>query len=97
VTFDQFNIPSGPVFGVHFKVTPQHFSAAKAQMKSRQSTPKGKPGRKPQQVAETGHVAAAAKPTVTSVSDMVDDLAAVKHLVQKLGAEQVRKIVGLFE
>jgi hypothetical protein len=29
--------------------------------------------------------------------EMIDDLAAVKSLVQKLGAEQMRKIVGLFE
>jgi hypothetical protein len=28
---------------------------------------------------------------------MIDDLAAVKHLVQRLGADQVRKIVDLFE
>ena len=28
---------------------------------------------------------------------MIDDLAAVKPLTQKLGAEQVRKILGLFE
>ena len=29
--------------------------------------------------------------------DVVDDLAAVKKLVEKLGGEQVRRIVGLFE
>ena len=28
---------------------------------------------------------------------MIDDLEAVKSLVKKLGAEQVRRIVGLFE
>ncbi len=51
----------------------------------------------PRQVAEPGHVAHAAKPAVAADSDMIDDLAAVKHLVQRLGADQVRKIVGLFE
>ena len=29
--------------------------------------------------------------------DVVDDVAAVKKLVEKLGADQVRRIVGLFE
>ena len=37
------------------------------------------------------------KPSSKDDNDMIDDLAAVKHLVQRLGADQVRKIVGLFE
>jgi hypothetical protein len=48
-------------------------------------------------VVEPGHLAPAPKPAAGSDSDMIDDLAAVKHLAQKLGADQVRKIVGFFE
>lgn len=84
-------------FGI--EIAPQHFSATKSQLKSREgkAKSKGRPGRKPRQVAETGHVAAPAKPAAGGDSEMIDDLAAVKHLVQRLGADQVRKIVGLFE
>src|SRR5690348_16969767 len=40
-------------FGID--VTPQHFSAARSQMKSREASkqPKGKPGRKPREAAES--------------------------------------------
>lgn len=78
-------------------VTPQHFSAARSQMKSKAGTKKGKPGRKPRQAAEAAESRPAAPQASPAGGDMIDDLAAVKHLVQKLGADQVRKIVGLFE
>jgi hypothetical protein len=48
-------------------------------------------------VAETDQVNQASKPSSKDDSGMIDDLAAVKHLAQRLGADQVRKIVGLFE
>ena len=76
-------------------------SAYKAQAKKKaaegEAATKTNRGRKPQQATETGHVSRPAKPSGTADSGMIDDLAAVKHLVQRLGAEQVRKIVDLFE
>jgi len=42
-------------------------------------------------------VGAATKTAASNHNDMIDDLTAVKHLVQKLGAEQMRRIVRLFE
>lgn len=70
------------------------WSSYRAQQKAKDNkdAPKGKPGRKPKE-ADSPQAAR----TVTASADMIDDLSAVKHLVQKLGAEQVHKIVGLFE
>jgi hypothetical protein len=100
----------GPEDGVAYikkihgiEMTRQMFSSYKAQEKARQAkkqeaAPKAKPGRKPREAsAEPAAPARAVRPEPTGDGDMIDDLAAVKHLVQKLGAEQVRKIVGLFE
>lgn len=82
-------------FGI--EVAPQHFSATKSQLKSREGSKKGKPGRKPREAAGPAESRPAASQAAPAGGDMIDDLAAVKHLVQKLGADQVRKIVGLFE
>jgi hypothetical protein len=81
---------------------PIQVSAYRSQMKIKERTASGASlkvvcGRKPRQLAESGQVTAIAKAIPTGDSAMIDDLAAVKHLVQRLGAEQVRKIVGLFE
>lgn len=84
------------------EISKQMFSSYKTKEKSRLSenqqsaAPKGKPGRKPREVAEPGQVTPAPK-SAPATGDMIDDLVAVKQLVQKLGADQVRKIVGLFE
>src|SRR5438067_1469146 len=58
-------------------VTPQHFSATKAQMKSREASkaPKGKPGRKPKDApsqAVEGYLAPPPKPAPTSGSELLD-------------------------
>lgn len=78
----------------------QHFSSVKSQLKKKEGSgeaPEGRLDRKPREAAAPMESRAAAPQTAPVAGDMVDDLAAVKHLVQKLGADQVRKIVGLFE
>lgn len=84
-------------FGVEIK--PTDFSLYKSKEKKKQagSTPKAKRGRKPRQEADAAPAAPAPKPAAGVDIDMVSDLAAIKHLVQRLGADQVRKIVDLFE
>jgi hypothetical protein len=74
------------------------WSSYRAQQKARDNkhAPKGKSGRKPK-VAEPGRVARSSNSEPAGDNGMIDDLTAVKHLVQRLGAEQVKKIVGLFE
>jgi hypothetical protein len=76
------------------EMTPQHFSTVKSQYKKATENgpaPKGKPGRKPKAAGMVTNAIA------NGGGDMLDDLTAVKHLVKRLGVEQVRKIVGLFE
>jgi hypothetical protein len=86
-------------FGI--EVTPQHFSATKAQMKSRagSKTPKGKPGRKPKAAAPSqsveGYLAPPPKPARTGGSELLDAMEAMKPLVASLGKEQVMRIVDL--
>jgi hypothetical protein len=66
-------------------------------MKSKAGKPHGKPGRKPTDATAPAESRPGASQASPAGGDMLDDLAAVKHLVQKLDADQVRKIVGLFE
>jgi hypothetical protein len=81
-------------------VTPQHFSAAKAQMKSREGAkkPKGKPGRKPKGApsqAVEGYLSPPPKPAPAGGSELLDAMEAMKPLVASLGKEQVKRIVDL--
>ena len=88
-------------FGID--VTPQHFSAARSQMKSRdakkqETAPKGKPGRKPKEApsqAVEGYLAPPPKPTPAGGSELLDAMEAMKPLVASLGREQVKRIVDL--
>ncbi|WP_435018529.1 hypothetical protein TA3x_000506 [Tundrisphaera sp. TA3] len=79
-------------FGID--MNPQHFSAIKSNYKKKQGdapaeTPAPKRAASPAPAAKSA--AGAGDP------GLLTDLAAVKHLVERLGAEQVRQIVGLFE
>jgi hypothetical protein len=65
---------------------PEHFSAVKAQEKNKSGVPPLKRGPKPKTDSEP-----------RADNGIVDNLAAVKNLVERLGGEQVKKIVGLFE
>jgi len=83
----------------------------KARQAKKQSgaAPKGKPGRKPSHLTPDPRQSRKDAPPVETYftpspaaesggeAGLIDDITAVKHLVQKLGADQVRKIVGLFE
>lgn len=85
-------------FGI--EVTPQHFSAARSQMKSRAASgkPKGKPGRKPKEApsqAVEGYLAPPPKPAPAGGSGLLDAMEAMKPLVASLGKEQVKRIVDL--
>jgi len=73
-------------------LTKQMASSYKPQLRARERKAEGQltSARKPRGVSS-----AAAQPSANS--DMFDDLTAIKHLVERLGAEQVRKLVGLFE
>jgi len=88
-------------FGI--EISKQHFSATKSQIKKKDGAeaPKGKrapSGEKAKAPAPTPRpqVAPSTQQAATG-PDMIGDLEAVKSLVKKLGAEQVRRIVGLFE
>jgi hypothetical protein len=75
-------------------VTRQQFSTYKSIEKSKG---KGKKrGRKPRTAEPVTTTAPASARTASSKVSMVDDLAAVKHLVERLGAEQVIRVVKLF-
>lgn len=85
-------------FGID--VTPQHFSATKAQMKSREGSkkPKGRPGRKPKAAssqAVEGYLAPPPKPAPAGGSELLDAMEAMKPLVASLGKEQLHRIVDL--
>ncbi|MBA3388952.1 MAG: hypothetical protein H0U02_06250 [Rubrobacter sp.] len=86
-------------FGI--EISKQHFSATKSQIKKKDgaAAPKRKRaarGEKAPAPAPAPQAAPTAQPATTG-PDMIGDLEAVKSLVKKLGAEQVRRIVGLFE
>ena len=87
-------------FGI--EVTPQHFSATKAQQKKRQEKEGGVPatrrGRKPGQAADRGvegYLAPPPKPRPEGEGDLLAALDAMKPLVATLGKEQVHRIVDL--
>jgi hypothetical protein len=65
-------------------------SAYKAQAKHRLAA-KSSPPTKPRSADGTAH----ARPTVNA--DLITDIKAVKHLVERLGAAQVRRIIDLFD
>jgi hypothetical protein len=79
----------------------QHFSATKSQLRNREGgvgSPKGKRAPKGGRTPASGSSPpTVGRPAAEGSMDMIDDLAAVKSLVKRLGAEQVRKIVDLFE
>ena len=82
-------------FGI--EVTPQHFSATKAQMKSKgdSAKPKGRPGRKPKAAVE-GYLAPPPKPQPPGEQpDLLAAMEAMKPLVAALGAEKVKRIADL--
>lgn len=81
-------------------VTPQHFSATKANFKRAQAAakPKGKPGRKPKEApnqAVEGYLAPPPKPAPAGGSELLDAMEAMKPLVASLGKDQVKRIVDL--
>ncbi|QEH36476.1 hypothetical protein OJF2_50400 [Aquisphaera giovannonii] len=87
-------------FGID--VTPQHFSAARSQMKSRDAkksgAPKGKPGRKPKAASQgvEGYLAPPPKQQGTGGEpDLLEAMEAMKPLVNSLGADKVKRIVDL--
>ena len=86
-------------FGI--EVTPQHFSATKAQMKSRDASKKSKPARQAKQVAESGqavegYLAPPPKPSAPDdPTDLLAALEAMKPLVARLGADKVKRMVDL--
>lgn len=84
-------------FGID--VTPQHFSASKAQMKSREPSKKGKPGRKPKAAPSQsveGYLAPPPKqPTAGDAPDLIEAMEAMKPLIASLGKDQVHRIVDL--
>jgi hypothetical protein len=78
-------------FGI--EVTPQHFSATKAQFKSREGSKKGKPGRKPKL---EGYLAPPPKPKAPDEQpDLLAAIEAMKPLVEALGKEKVKRIADL--
>ncbi|QDV39245.1 thioesterase [Tautonia plasticadhaerens] len=84
-------------FGI--EVTPQHFSASKAQQKKRQEkggAPKARRGRKPKVEPEGGYLAPPPKTqAVDSQPDLLAALEAMKPLVDNLGKAQVHRLVDL--
>jgi hypothetical protein len=84
-------------FGID--VTPQHFSATKSQMKSREAAKKGKPGRKPKAApsqAVEGYLAPPPKPSTDGEQpDLLAAIEAMKPLVEALGKEKAHRIVDL--
>ncbi len=81
-------------FGIEIK--PTDFSLYKSKEKAKQGAPKGKPGRRPRQVAETGQVVSQPKqaPAGGDVG-LIEALEAMKPLVAQLGAEKVKRLVDL--
>ena len=58
--------------------------------------PKGRPGRKPGQKGGRPTARALPVPAQAPGGDLIDDAGVIKALVAKLGADQVRRLVGLF-
>jgi hypothetical protein len=89
------------------EISKSHFSATKSQIKKKDAAaaPKGKrapkaekaPEQEPARVPTPRPKAAPVAQPEDTGAEMIEDLEAVKSLVKKLGAEQVRRIVGLFE
>lgn len=86
------------------EMTRQTFSSYKAQQKAREAkkgVSKGKPGRKPRQVAETsqavdGYLAPPPKSAPPGGQpDLIEAMEAMKPLVASLGAEKVKRLVDL--
>jgi hypothetical protein len=80
------------------EISKQMFSSYKTKEKGRQAekAPKGKPGRKPREVAQPDHVAPASKPAAAGgESGLIEALEAMKPLVASLGAEKVKRLVDL--
>ncbi|WP_152051846.1 thioesterase [Tautonia marina] len=85
-------------FGI--EVAPQHFSATKSQMKSRETSKKYKPGRKSKAAAPSqgveGYLAPPPKQAPSGGEpDLLEAMEAMKPLVASLGAEKVKRIVDL--
>jgi hypothetical protein len=87
-------------FGI--EVAPQHFSATKSQIKSREGPKKAKvkPGRKPKAAAPSqavdGYLARPPKPSATGdQTDLLAAMEAMKPLVAALGADKVKRIADL--
>ena len=81
-------------FGI--EITPSHFSAVKATEKKKGWTKKGKPGRKPKQVAEVSQLSAPVKPRGgNGEADLVETLEALKPLIASHGADRVKRLVDL--
>ena len=86
------------------EMTRQTFSSYKAQQKARDAkkgASKGKPSRKPRQVAESsqaidGYLAPPPKPAPSGGQpDLIEAMEAMKPLVASLGAEKVKRLVDL--
>jgi len=85
-------------FGI--KMANQQFSTIKAKEKQKAGVPAA--GEEPQvekrkPSSASPDPAPQSAPAANAGADIMDDLTSVKALVRKLGAEQVRKIVDLFE
>jgi hypothetical protein len=87
-------------FGI--EIGAQHFSSIKSNRKKRSDKgPKRRGlGRKASGATRATNAASpkgSSQRASAGDTDLLDDMAAVKHLVEKMGAEKVRKIVDLFE
>lgn len=85
-------------FGI--EIAPQHFSATKSQLKSREAAKKGKPGRKPKAAAPSQGVEGYLAPPPRQApaggqQDLLAAMEAMKPLVDSLGKDQVKRIVDL--
>jgi hypothetical protein len=84
------------------EVTPQHFSASRAQMKSREGAKQGRPakrGRKPKEApsqAVEGYLAPPPKnDAVDGRRELLAAMEAMKPLIASLGKEEAHRIVDL--
>lgn len=84
-------------FGI--EIAPQHFSATKSQLKSREASKKVKPGRKPKAASSQGVEGYLAPPPKAAPAgeqtDLLAAMEAMKPLVEALGADKVHRIVDL--
>ncbi|MFO0892706.1 MAG: hypothetical protein U0790_26630 [Isosphaeraceae bacterium] len=76
-------------------VTPQHFSATKAQIKNRKGGASlGRRGRRPKAAVE-GYLAPPSKIRPTGEGDLIDTLETLKPLVAQLGTDKVHRLIDL--